>query len=101
MQRDRNPTSRPPCKNLRSRPVSTPAAKTVTVPEKLSAELLCTYDENLGTIEKNTNVRVAARGAEIHLSGAPRDVERAERLIQQMVEVLESGHSLRNGAVGL
>ncbi len=44
-------------------------------------------------------VRVAARGSEIHLSGAPRDVDRAERLIQQLVDLLESGYSLRKGDV--
>ena len=51
------------------------------------------------TIEKGSNVRVAARGAEIHLSGPVRDVERAERLILQMVDLLESGYAFRKGDV--
>jgi phosphate starvation-inducible PhoH-like protein len=84
---------------VRSHPVSTPAVRTVTVPEKLSAELFGTYDENLRSIEKGTNVRIAARGTEVHLSGAPGDIERAERLLLQMVDLLESGYSFRRGDV--
>ena len=83
----------------RSPAVSTPAVRTVTVPESLSAELFGTYDENLRTIEKTSNVRIAARGCEVHLSGAPADVERAERLLLQMVDLLESGYSIRRGDV--
>jgi phosphate starvation-inducible protein PhoH and related proteins len=86
---------------VRSCPVSTPAVRTVTVPEKLSAELFGTYDENLRSIEKSTNVRIAARGAEIHLSGAPPDLDRAERLLLQMVDLLESGYSFRRGDVDI
>jgi len=69
------------------------------VPESFSAELFGTYDENLRTIEKSSNVRIAARGCEVHLSGAPADVERAERLLLQMVDLLESGYSIRRGDV--
>jgi len=69
------------------------------VPERLSAELFGTYDENLRTIEKTSNVRIAARGSEIHLSGAPGEVERVERLLLQMVDLLESGYSIRRGDV--
>ena len=83
----------------RSPAVSTPAVRTVTVPERLSAELFGTYDENLRAIEKTSNVRIAARGCEIHLSGAPGDVERVERLLLQMVDLLESGYSIRRGDV--
>ena len=83
----------------RSPAVGTPAIRTVTVPEKLSAELFGPYDENLRVLEKVAGVRVAARGTEIHLSGPPRDLERAERLILQMVDLLESGYSLRKGDV--
>ena len=84
---------------MRSLPVSTPAVRTLTIPEKLSVELFGSYDENLRIIEKSTNVRIAARGSEVHLSGVPRDVERAERLILQMVDLLESGYSFRRGDV--
>jgi len=69
------------------------------VPESLSAELFGTYDENLRTIEKASSVRIAARGGEVHLSGAPADVERAERLLLQLVDLLESGYSIRRGDV--
>jgi phosphate starvation-inducible PhoH-like protein len=86
---------------VRSCPVSTPSVRTVTVPEKLSAELFGTYDENLRAIEKSTNVRIAARGAEIHLSGSPADLDRAERLLLQMVDLLESGYSFRRGDVDI
>ena len=73
--------------------------RTVSVPERLSAELFGTYDENLRTIEKGSNVRIAARGGEIHLSGASGDVERVERLLLQLVDLLESGYSIRRGDV--
>jgi phosphate starvation-inducible PhoH-like protein len=73
----------------------------VTIPEKLSAELFGTYDENLRSIEKSTNVRIAARGAEVHLSGAPQDLDRAERLLLQMVDLVESGYSFRKGDVDI
>ncbi|HEV8335965.1 MAG TPA: PhoH family protein [Candidatus Polarisedimenticolia bacterium] len=83
----------------RSPTVSTPEVRTVTIPEKLSAELFGTYDENLRAIEKTSNVRIAARGSEIHVSGARGDVERVERLLAQMVDLLESGYSFRKGDV--
>ena len=73
----------------------------MTIPEKLSAELFGTYDENLRSIEKSTNVRIAARGAEVHLSGAPQDLDRAERLLLQMVDLVESGYSFRKGDVDI
>jgi len=69
------------------------------VPEKLSAELFGAYDENLRTIEKDTGVRIAARGSEVHLTGAAADVERVERLLLQMIDLLESGYSFRKGDV--
>jgi phosphate starvation-inducible PhoH-like protein len=78
-------------------PVSAPAVRTVTIPEKLSAELFGTYDENLRSIEKSTNVKIAARGSEVYLSGSPQDLDKAERLIGQMVDLLESGYSFRKG----
>jgi len=46
-------------------------------------------------------VRIAARGTEIHLSGAPSDLDRAERLLLQMVDLLESGYSFRRGDVDI
>ncbi|MCI0566699.1 MAG: PhoH family protein [Acidobacteria bacterium] len=46
-------------------------------------------------------MRIAARGAEVHLSGAPPDLDRAERLLLQMVELLESGYSIRRGDVDI
>jgi phosphate starvation-inducible protein PhoH and related proteins len=83
----------------RSGPVSTPEARRLTVPEKLSAELFGTYDENLRIIEKDTSVRIAARGSEIHLSGEPAAVERVARLLIQMMDLLESGYTFRKGDV--
>jgi phosphate starvation-inducible PhoH-like protein len=83
----------------RGRAVSTPAVRTITLPEKLSSELFGTYDENLRVIEKTSGVRIAARGGEIHLSGTATEVERAERLLLQMIDLLESGYSLRKGDV--
>jgi phosphate starvation-inducible PhoH-like protein len=50
-------------------------------------------------IEKSSGARIAARGGEIHLSGAAAEVDRAERLLLQMIELLESGYSLRKGDV--
>ncbi|MCI0659073.1 MAG: PhoH family protein [Acidobacteria bacterium] len=46
-------------------------------------------------------MRIAARGAEIHLSGSPADLDRAERLLLQMVDLLESGYSFRRGDVDI
>jgi phosphate starvation-inducible protein PhoH and related proteins len=46
-------------------------------------------------------VRIAARGAEIHLSGSPADLDRAERLLLQIVDLLESGYSFRRGDVDI
>ncbi len=62
-------------------------------------ELFGTYDENLRIIEKDTSVRIAARGSEIHLSGEPAAVERVARLLIQMVDLLESGYTFRKGDV--
>jgi phosphate starvation-inducible PhoH-like protein len=95
--RTRGPGNRHP--HHRSPTVSTPAPRRITIPEKLSAELFGSYDENLRIIEKDANVRIAARGGDVHLSGSPADVDRVERLLLQMVELLESGYTLRKGDV--
>src|SRR4029077_11071963 len=97
--RQRKSGVRWPAPDGRSAPVSTPEVRRLTVPEKLSVELFGTYDENLRIIEKDSNVRIAARGSEIHLSGDPAAVERVARLLIQMVDLLESGYTFRKGHV--
>lgn len=56
-------------------------------------------DENLRLIEEAFDIRIGARGTELTLIGAPREVERAKGFISQVEGLLREGYPLYRGDV--
>lgn len=56
-------------------------------------------DENLRLIEDAFGIKVGARGTEITLSGAGKEVDKAERFISQIQSLIKEGYPLYRGDV--
>ena len=62
--------------------------------------LLGPHDELLRTVERAfPHVEVLARGNQIHLSGVSADIALIERLIDEMLAVLDAGQPLNKDAI--
>jgi len=62
-------------------------------------DIFGTQDANLKHIEKKFNVRITTRGNQVKIHGEPQDIEAVERLLQQLQEMMDSGHKLVNGDI--
>jgi phosphate starvation-inducible protein PhoH and related proteins len=71
----------------------------MTLAEEGLAALFGTHDENLRRIENTFGVKVSARGGDLRVEGDPERAERVERMISELVEVLERGYRFRPGEV--
>ncbi len=72
----------------------------LTLAEDGIETLFGTQDENLRRIERAFQVSLAARGAELKITGQdPARVERAERFMAEMSNLLERGYRFRPGDV--
>jgi phosphate starvation-inducible PhoH-like protein len=58
--------------------------------------LLGRHDEHLRTLESQLGLRIVARGNEITLTGEAHQVEKAERLLTQMQELVQAGTPLQS-----
>ena len=58
--------------------------------------LLGRNDEHLRALESQLGLRIVARGSEISLTGAERQVEKAERLLTQMQELVHAGAAIHS-----
>lgn len=56
-------------------------------------------DTNLKLIEKKFHVRLTTRGNEIKIHGEPDAVDRVERLLVQLHDLMADGHSIFNGDI--
>ena len=74
---------------------------TIVIPREVSmVSLLGPRDELLRTMERAfPHLDVHVRGNEFHLSGAPADVALVERLIDELLVVIDAGHPLNRDAV--
>ena len=79
---------------------------TTTITRRLSlapdvdlGDLLGRNDDHLRTLESEFDVRIVARGHDIMLKGDERQVQRAERALTQLADLLRSGAPLRGGEV--
>jgi phosphate starvation-inducible PhoH-like protein len=61
--------------------------------------LLGTNDENLRALESQLSLRIVARGHEIILEGETAQVQRAERFLTQMREMIKAGTSIHPAEV--
>ena len=68
-------------------------ARIVIDDPKLLQTLCGGHDENLRSIEEANSVVISARGNEIFIFGDPENVEHARKAIEDLYELLQSGHS--------
>ncbi|MBA2694607.1 MAG: PhoH family protein [Ornithinimicrobium sp.] len=81
-------------------PTPTPTHTVVIPPEVAMVTLLGPRDELLRTMERNfTEVDVHVRGNEFRLVGEPGDLALVERLIDELLAIVEAGQPLNRDAV--
>jgi phosphate starvation-inducible PhoH-like protein len=82
------------------RSIAAPAStRKVTVPEEGAESLFGTYDENLKQLESLFSVRIRTNGHELIVEGETTDVSRAERVLDQLSDLIRSGYKLAKGDV--
>ena len=64
-----------------------------------AAALFGRRDEKIRLIEKEFGVVVMSRGHDVHIDGDSGDVEIAERVVRDLLEVIREGHRLTIGDV--
>jgi phosphate starvation-inducible PhoH-like protein len=80
---------------------SSPTQVKILVPgNHLMVDLLGQRDELLRLVEAAFPVHILVRGNEITVSGDPEPTERVSRLFEEMVVLLEQGHTLDREGVG-
>ncbi|HPN66962.1 MAG TPA: PhoH family protein, partial [Candidatus Omnitrophota bacterium] len=53
------------------------------------------HDENLKAIEREFDVKVTARGENLTIGGDARNVEKASRLFEQLLDIIRMGRAVR------
>jgi phosphate starvation-inducible protein PhoH and related proteins len=79
---------------------STTQLKVLVPGNHLMVELLGQRDELLKIIEASFPVTIHVRGNEINVGGEPEDAERVGRLFEELVMLVEAGHSLDREGLG-
>lgn len=64
-----------------------------------AATLFGPHDEHLKLIEQAFNVKVAARGLDVSLSGSEAAVKKASRLFDQLLDIIRMGRTIRREEV--
>ncbi len=80
-------------------PETTTAQSTVTVPDSAVLALLGSRDENLRVAEELLDADVHVRGNEVTLTGRSSEVAFAERVFDELVELVTKGNQLTPDAV--
>jgi len=76
-----------------------PVRSSINVPPDLVVGLLGSADENLRALENMLSADIHARGNALTLSGEPADVALAERVISELMAIVDSGQRLTPDAV--
>jgi phosphate starvation-inducible PhoH-like protein len=71
----------------------------LTLGERGLEALYGSFDRNLKRLEQAFGLRIAARGREVTLEGAPAAVQMAETVLSQLSRLADTGYSLREGDV--
>ena len=71
----------------------------VTVPEAGVSTLFGAYDDNLRQLESLLNVRIRTQGHELMVEGDAASTAKVARLVEQLGELIDQGHSISNNAV--
>ena len=56
--------------------------------------LFGSFDENVKLISKTYNVAITSRGGEIRIAGEPEEVEKASRVIESLLQMINQGEAL-------
>jgi phosphate starvation-inducible PhoH-like protein len=67
--------------------------------EKGIQTLFGNHDENLRIIEDEFNVRVSARGSEVHVAGEPGPVAAVEKLLGEIQQLIRDGYPMKKSDV--
>jgi phosphate starvation-inducible PhoH-like protein len=76
-----------------------PALKRVTLPDEGIETLFGSFDESLRQLESALGVRLKTSGSDVVVEGAPEDVARAERVLEQLGGLLRDGYRFGRGDV--
>ena len=68
----------------------------VTVPEAAVSTLFGAYDDNLRQLESLLNVRIRTQGHDLMVEGDAADTAKVARLVAQLGELIDAGHSISN-----
>ena len=71
----------------------------LTLDEKGIHTLFGNHDENLRIIEDEFNVRVSARGSEVHVAGEPGPVAAVEKLLGEIQQLIGEGYPMKKSDV--
>ena len=71
----------------------------IQIPEEGAESLFGTYDENLKQLESQFTVRIRTAGHELIVEGDPEDVNRAERVLDQLSALMRGGYRIAKGDV--
>src|ERR1017187_2303230 len=71
----------------------------VAMPDDGIESLYGSLDENLKHLETALNVQLRTSGSEVVIDGAPDDVARAERVLDQLAGLLRDGYRFARGDV--
>jgi len=75
------------------------ARRTLTLENEVAADLAGSGDSVLRALRERTNSRVHLRGNRLTLEGEEADLDRAARLVDEMVDLIESGHEVEPATV--
>ena len=73
--------------------------KRITLPEEGIETLFGSYDENLKHLESLFNVRIRTQGHELFVEGDPSDLQRVDRVVDQLASLVRDGYKLSNADV--
>jgi phosphate starvation-inducible PhoH-like protein len=73
--------------------------KRIAIPEEGIETLFGSYDENLKHLESLFNVRIRTQGHELLVEGSPPDLERVDRVVNQLSALMKDGYKLSHGDV--
>jgi phosphate starvation-inducible protein PhoH and related proteins len=73
--------------------------KRIVVPEEGIETLFGSYDENLKHLESLFNVRIRTQGHDLLVEGEPPDLEKVDRIVDQLSSLMRDGYKLSNADV--
>ncbi|MEP6636337.1 MAG: PhoH family protein, partial [Acidobacteriota bacterium] len=65
--------------------------KKIELPPRGLETLFGVHDQNIKYLESLLDVRINARGQDVSIDGAPKDVETAERILDDFSELFKEG----------